>query len=298
MGAYLIDHPPKTRQFRDRTDRPSGVVVVHTAESTPDWVDHDSGAENVASFIANRTDYGSYHSLSDSDSIVPLVPWSMCAYHDGTGSNDHSVGISAATQAAKWMAAPERWRIATVINMATAAADYAKWLKRQRGIDIPARRISRAQSEAKTPGFISHAERDPSRRTDPGAEFPWDFFLDSYDKIMRGETPGGDWFDMATLAELKQAVREATGNAAIVVDPDAKPEPTTWSLERVLRELLNDEERLRTAVQNNADRVKEQVLAGLPADQESGLTRAQVVSAVEQGVESVLRQGLGPRPTA
>ena len=48
MPAYLITHPPRVRQFSERGTTPSGVVVVHTAESTPDWVGPDAGAENVA----------------------------------------------------------------------------------------------------------------------------------------------------------------------------------------------------------------------------------------------------------
>jgi hypothetical protein len=186
MAAYLIDHPPAQRQFRPRAAKPSGVIVVHTAESTPDWVGHDTGAENVAAFIARRSDYGSYHDLCDSDSIVNLVPYDQAAYHDGTGSNDHSYGVSAATQAHKWSEAPREWREATVRNMARAAARYARWLKTNHGIDVPARRISRPKSEARVPGFISHGERDPGRRTDPGNEFPWQDFLNYYAAEMGG----------------------------------------------------------------------------------------------------------------
>ena len=45
--------------------------------------------------------------------------------------------------------------------MAAAAARYATWVRNRSGIVIPARRISRAESDARVPGFISHAERDP-----------------------------------------------------------------------------------------------------------------------------------------
>lgn len=224
MSAYLIDHPPRTRQFRKRTMDPSGVVVVHTAESTPDWVDHDSGAENVARFISERSDYGSYHSVSDSDSKVQLVPWHMCAYHDGTGSNDHSAGISAATQASKWGQAPPAWQRATVKNMARSAADYAKWLKKHHGVKIPARRITREQSERKVAGFISHAERDPSRRTDPGADFPWDLFLKYYRRFTHPRrTPSWDaiWEranGIATNTKLRPAVRDSARRVRAIAE--------------------------------------------------------------------------------
>jgi N-acetyl-anhydromuramyl-L-alanine amidase AmpD len=71
--------------------------------------------------------------------------------------------------------------------MALASARYARWLYAQRGITIPARIITRTQSENRVPGFISHAKRDPDRRTDPGATFPWNQFLGDFAGIMSGD---------------------------------------------------------------------------------------------------------------
>lgn len=179
--VYLIDNPPVRSQFRSpRRERPSGVVVVHSAENVPDAVAPDLGAEGVARFISARTTPGSYHDLADSDSIIQLVRYGDEAFQDGTGSNPHAYSVSAAVQAAKWPTMPADWTAATVRNMAAAAARYAKWLQANYGITIPARRITRAQSDARVPGFISHAERDPERRTDPGKDFPWDVFLATY----------------------------------------------------------------------------------------------------------------------
>lgn len=214
MVAYLIEHPPRVRQFRTRGTKPSGVVVVHTAESTPDWVGPDSGAEAVANFIANRSDYGSYHDLADSDSLIQLVPYHLQAYHDGTGSNPHSYGVSGATQAAKWNQASPEWRRATVRNMARGAARYAKWVKRKHGITIPARRISKAESDRQVPGFISHGERDPGRRSDPGADFPWDLFLSDYKRFMQPKrTPSWD-----NIWELANGIATNTKQPAAVRD--------------------------------------------------------------------------------
>jgi hypothetical protein len=176
--AWLDDHPPATPQFRcPRREDPSGTVVVHTAENAPDFVAFDGGAEAVASWITRRTTPGSYHHLADSDSVIQLVRYECEAFHDGTGSNRWSYGVSAATRADVWPLAPQAWRDGCVRNMATAAASYARWLRVRSGIIIPARRISRADSEARRPGFTSHAERDPGRRSDPGAGFPWAQFF-------------------------------------------------------------------------------------------------------------------------
>lgn len=185
MTAYLIEHPPLIRQYRERGTTPSGVIVLHTAESFPDEVGPDDGAENVAAFIRNRTTFGSYHDVVDSDSIVDLVPGHLQAYGDGTGSNPHAFHISAATQAARWESLPAEWVDGTVRNMARSAARFARWLHKEHGIAIPPRRVTREESEKRLPGFISHGERDPGRRSDPGAAFPWPRFLNYYAEELR-----------------------------------------------------------------------------------------------------------------
>jgi hypothetical protein len=175
--AYLDEHPPVRRQFRPRTEKPSGLIVVHTAESALDQIGADSGAEDVAAFIQRRTDPGSYHRLSDSDSTVALVRFDQAAYGDGTGSNDFAIHISFACKAAGWARmAPER-KAAMIRNGAAAAYEAASWLKETHGIEVPPARLTRAESEAREAGFISHGERDPGRRTDPGADFPWPLFM-------------------------------------------------------------------------------------------------------------------------
>jgi hypothetical protein len=191
MSTYLESHAQRISQYgrvRRNGGQPSGVVVVHTAENTPDTVGPDTGAENVARFITTRSDYGSYHDLVDSDSIIRMVPYISEAWHD-TGTNNHSYGVSGATKAALWGSLTPVYRDAMTRNMARAAADYAKWLKRVKGITIPARRINRAQSRAKVPGFLGHGESDPGRRSDPGSSFNWDLFLATYADLMGQSSP-------------------------------------------------------------------------------------------------------------
>jgi hypothetical protein len=184
--AYLDDHPPMRRQFycprRDGT-QPSGVVVVHDAENATDTVGADTGAEAVARFIETRDTPGSYHDLADSDSIIQLVRYECEAFHDATGTNRHSYGVSGAYRHRDWLSLPQSRRDGFVLNMASAASRYARWLKARRGIVIPARRITVAQARNRVPGFISHAELDPTRRTDPGPHFPWDQFLAHFARL-------------------------------------------------------------------------------------------------------------------
>ncbi|GAA1909479.1 hypothetical protein GCM10009737_08440 [Nocardioides lentus] len=212
MGTYLQDHPPRQTQFRARRARVRGVIVVHSAESAPDLAGGDGGAEAVAEFIRGRSDYGSYHDLCDSDSAVDLVPYELAAFGDGTGSNEWALHLSAATQAHRWPDLPEQWVDGCLRQMAKRAARMARWIEATAGITVPARRITRAQSEAGVPGFISHGDRDPGRRSDPGPAFPWDRFLAYYAAEMEED-------DMATpevLAQLKtiEGYAEAAATAA------------------------------------------------------------------------------------
>ena len=203
MGTYLQDNPPRIQQFRcPRRRAPSGIIGVHTAESIADETGPDTGAENVARFIRDRTNYGSYHDLCDSDSIIQLVPYDCVAYHIGTHSlNEHTYGVSAATQAAKWDSLGDDWVEATVRNMARASARYAKWFQNRYGLTIPARRITLAQALDDVRGFLAHGDADPDRRTDPGKLFPWSMFLSFY----KAEMANGDtmsWQETLTPTDL------------------------------------------------------------------------------------------------
>lgn len=168
--AYLDDHPPKVVQQRcPRRDAPSGVVVLHSAENVPDLNPPDTGADAVAKFIVGRNEQASYHTICDSDSRIRLVDYGCEAFGDATGSNRHAIHISGAFTCAQWSTLPQSWRDGVVEQMALDALDARTWLAGY-GVDLPARSLTREQSEARMPGFITHALRDPERRSDPGAE--------------------------------------------------------------------------------------------------------------------------------
>lgn len=212
MTTYLEQHRPRQTQFRrPRRAKPSGLIVVHTAESIMDKVGPDTGAENVAAFIANRSDYGSYHTLVDSDSRVRLVPFDAEAYGDGTGSNPYAIHISFAISAADWPSMSKEKRAALLSQGVAAAVEAAHWLKAEHGIDVPAIQITREASERRMAGFISHGARDPGRRTDPGAGFPWKAFLDLFAKAMTPKSAG------PTKAQRKKA-RQKLENVAAWLD--------------------------------------------------------------------------------
>ena len=205
--AWLDQHPPVRSQFRDpRRDKPSGLIVVHTAENVMDSLGPDTGAEAVANYIRNRTTAGSYHDLVDSDSVVHLVRYTCEAFHDATGTNPHSFGLSFACRTTSWATMGPARRAGYIDRGARCAAVYARWVKAEYGIDIPPARLSRSQSEAKQPGFISHAARDPARRSDPGQEFPWPMFLARFRELMAIPAPPiKDDDDMAVAVKGKDS---------------------------------------------------------------------------------------------
>jgi hypothetical protein len=227
--AYLLEHEPVRDQFRvHRRAEVSGLCVIHTAENAPDWVAFDGGAEAVARWITERTTPGSYHDLVDSDSAINLVPYDYEAYQDGTGSNPYAWGGSVATRADVWPLAPKHWRDGAIRQLAAAAARYAAWVRTRRGIVIPPIRITREMSELRRPGFISHAERDPARRRDPGVHFPWPQFFTEYDRA-RGARPPVitevndvgvvESFDKKSHEQLNMLVQDAVRDA-VSIDHD------------------------------------------------------------------------------
>lgn len=214
MAEYLVENPPYRPQFRKRRDQLSGVIVLHSAENLPDVKPPDTGAEDVSRFIRDRRDVGSYHTLGDSDSAVRLVPFDLAAYHDGTGTNDHSIGISGAFRAAQFDGLPEAWRRGCRRTLAIECRVAADHVRRVRGIVVPPRRITVAQARAKVPGFVTHGMLDPGRRSDPdgtrtGDGWEWDEFFHDYELGAPASTEEADMGDM--LERIRHGYRDVRG---------------------------------------------------------------------------------------
>lgn len=193
-GHYLLDFPPARSQGRlPRRSPVRSIIVVHTAESGTDLDGPDPKAERVAAFIQGRNDPGSYHLVGDADSIVPLLPFDWETWSDRTGSNRWAIHISLAMNAADWPTLPAARRDQLVDTAGQMAAMAARWLE-ARGRPLPASTLlTKAQSDQPTAsGFISHALRDPGRRSDPGDGFPWADFFAAYQRHLTDTTtPGG-----------------------------------------------------------------------------------------------------------
>ena len=179
MGFYLLDHPNRTPQYgakRRGGHKPSGTIVIHTAENVADQVGADLGAENVARYCTTRSDYGSYHRIVDSDSIVAMAPFGYETWHCRV-TNPWSIGISMAVRADDWGRYSADYVTRVLRNAAKASAEAVRDLKKHWNVDVPIAHITGSDARRQRPGFTGHGETDPGRRHDPGAGFPWGRFL-------------------------------------------------------------------------------------------------------------------------
>jgi hypothetical protein len=174
LSFYLLDHHVN-RNNGERVPwyttraKPVRLIVIHTAENLPDFDGSDSGAEAVAAYGASTT-RASWHSTVDSDSTIRMLPDGFTAWHV-RGYTSESLGIELATQAAKWPTAPAAW---TTRILNRAADVVAQWCLTH---DLPPVLLDAADVAAGKKGITGHHVLDPTRRTDPGPEFPWTRFI-------------------------------------------------------------------------------------------------------------------------
>lgn len=246
MGAYLIDHPGVLTQYSRRTkwspSVPTGLTVLHTAESVMDTVGPDTGAEVVAEFIRSRSTPGSYHDLVDSDSVVHVVPYELGAWQDGTGSNGCALSISFACCTTDWRTMGAVKRRAFLLNGARAFAQQQAWLKANGYPQTPLRLLTKAQSDARMAGLIYHAYRDPSRRSDPGVNppdlFPYDEFITAC-RLIAGGGPT-DPEDDVLRPEDKETFQTWVRETLIAPSPIEKIGKEPRSLQAMIGRLLDD----------------------------------------------------------
>jgi hypothetical protein len=198
-GYYLLDHPnPGGPFFYDNrlpcrhgipTAQLPHLIVVHTAESLPDYYDEDTSAEAVARYATTTRRSVSWHSTVDSDSDIPMLPDHFTGFHV-IDYNRCAVGVELATQAHRWVELATNYPAWYDAIMGKAANRVAWWCKVH---NIPVLRLTKAQASGR--GIIGHHELDPDRRSDPGEAFAWERFLAEVNARL---APGGyvdrdDW---------------------------------------------------------------------------------------------------------
>lgn len=191
--AWLDDYPPVRSQFRvGRRDPVKPVVVVHTFEAHHRlWT-----IEDAVHFIRHRGEAGSYHIIGHIPKVGGvfhtrhMIDFDNEAFGDRTGSNRWAVHMALVMHAAEWA----NWYdddppndldllLDTAVEM---ALNIARWhIAEGRQPMAPVLLTKEQSDKPDASGFISHARRDPDRRTDPGGGFPWHVFLIRYAMTLR-----------------------------------------------------------------------------------------------------------------
>jgi N-acetyl-anhydromuramyl-L-alanine amidase AmpD len=148
------------------------LIVIHSMEAA----ETDETAENVARFFQNPSSPASAHLCIDNNSIVQCVLDNNIAAA-APGANQDGIhleltGFAKQTEA-EWL---DAFGVLLLNKAAEAAAQYC--LK----YDIPVKRLTNDElKDGQTKGIVSHSQVSEvfkkSTHTDPGAGFPWQFFL-------------------------------------------------------------------------------------------------------------------------
>lgn len=163
-GLRFHGYPARAQKVR--------LIGVHTTESLFDLIGEDTGAEGVARYQSQTDRPSSYHRITDRDSTVVCLPDEATAF--GIGDlNSPTLHIAFALRAADW-SEPRKARAAR--PMLERAADVCVEWSQEYG--IPLTWLTREQAFGAARGFIRHGTADPTRRSDPGKDFPGGLFFD------------------------------------------------------------------------------------------------------------------------
>ena len=204
-----VSHGPKWYTSRRR---PILAIVEHVTAGLEDLdATDDQSAERTAAYAANTERQVSWHQGTDADSNLILLPDSYTAFHV-SGYNSCTLGREISKRHTDWRTMPRHWVQATLGNAAPADAAWC------RAHNIPVRKATRREldeaiahwqrtGEVRPVGFISHAELDPSRRSDPGFvrstdTFPWHSYLELVAHHLHGTIPEEDDVQPSVLVVL------------------------------------------------------------------------------------------------
>lgn len=180
--AYLDEHASKIPQQRVPRRGEIRHIIVHTTEQPPDLTGEDVRAEQLAKYLLGAERYGSYHKVTDRDSVVVLVEDSNEAFGAKYGWNETALHVSIAMQADKWDDLTPDQRAEYGLQAAQVVAD---WCRKH---NIPAQRITPSNRQDR--GILGHGDVDPGRRHDPGFdETEWAAFIATVRQILEGGNP-------------------------------------------------------------------------------------------------------------
>ena len=172
MSFPLLANPNR-HYYTTRRGRILGIVL-HVTAGLEDFTPPDLGAESTIRYGLANARPASWHGIVDSDSVIDCLPDSYTAFH-AIGYNSHTLGLEIANRDAKWAGKPQRWVDATIAN----AADWCRPRVAKYGLPVALAsraEVDRAIKAGRPFGFSYHSYLDPTRRIDPGRDFPWQQF--------------------------------------------------------------------------------------------------------------------------
>lgn len=161
---------------KGRPDGPPLWIIVHDMEAS----EHSGRAENTAQYFATLPDGRSVssHYTVDNDSVVQCVKLGDVAYTVGNragnyrGINWEFSGFASQTR--------EQWLDSFGKAMFRQAVPYIRSDAQRYGIPLVRRTVN--ELKAFKPGITSHNDLrlafGGTTHTDPGPNFPWDYFMD------------------------------------------------------------------------------------------------------------------------
>lgn len=213
-GYYLLDNKnPHGPHYYTKRSKPLLHIVLHITAGLEDLDGRDDqSAEKTARYAATTKTKVSWHAAADSDSHFYLLPPSYTAFHC-KDFNSSGYGLEISKRNTRWTGMPAAWTEATLRHAAKALAPIV----REHG--IPLRRLTRAQAAAGQKGFLYHSDADPSRRSDPGADFP----LDRLFALIRAELAPASTSSPTPILTLKEnrlmfVVKDPSSNRQYLTD--------------------------------------------------------------------------------
>lgn len=264
-------------------------IVIHDME----MAEGNDTAESCARMFHTTTDQKSAHFCVDNNSVVQCVDIDRRAWH--APPNKGSIGIEQAGRASQTRA---QWLDAYGLSMLDLSARLCAWLCRT--LSIPARWLTVAQLRNGERGLCTHADVSAAwgqtDHTDPGPNFPKDWYLRQVQSYLSGSTNGGGdvSLDSTDIQKIQQGV------LFYDLGPDAVNPLTlmkrTYTMVTSLVTGEQDQDRALAALQaliaGQADEIASKVVAALPPAG-SGAGGTLTPDDVSEAVKKALREGTG-----